>query len=158
LSLATPNLQTVYELSFQSFPWATTARPLLFVLIGLLLIRFLRRRAVYQVMGFVSISAGIIFSILVLMTTVPEFMKAREEYASGKTIMIEGIVHDFVPAPSSGIPVESFKVGESVFTFETVDKSPCFHNASPRAGIIQDGQFVRINYFGDCIQKIQVRY
>lgn len=107
-------------------------------------------------MGYVAVSAGILFFILKVMIAVPEFLRVRNEYAAGKTAIVEGVIHDFQPAPQSGLPIESFKIGETVFTYEAYSDSPCFHNAPIHAGPLRGGEDARINYYKDCIQRVDI--
>jgi hypothetical protein len=107
-------------------------------------------------MGFVALSAGILFFVLKVTVTLPEFLKARNEYVAGKTAVVEGIVHDFQPAPQRGLLIESFKVGETVFIYEAYSNSPCFHNAPIHAGPVREGQVARISYYKDCIQRVDI--
>jgi hypothetical protein len=153
--MTSQNTQTVFEIGIRSFPWATTAYPLFFVVIGVILIRFVRKGPA-QVMGFLAVSAGILFFILKVTIAVPDFFTVRNEYASGKTTVTEGIVHDFHPAPASGLSIESFKIGETVFTYEAYSNSPCFHNAPIHAGPLREGQFARISFYRDCIQRVDI--
>jgi len=153
--MTSQNAQTVFEIGIRSFPWATTVYPLFFVVLGAILIRF-GRKSPAQAVGFLAISAGIIFFSLKVIIALPKFITARNEYAAGKTEVVEGIVHDFQPAPASGISIESFKIGETVFTYDAYPDSPCFHNAPIHAGPLRGGQFARISYYKDCIQRVDI--
>jgi len=152
--MTSQNAQTVFELGFRSFPWATTAYPIFFVVLGVILIRFARKSPA-KAMGFIAVSGGILFFSLKVMINVREFVTARHEYASGKTAVAEGVVHDFLPFPSSGLAIESFKIGETDFAYEDRDSS-CFHNSPIHAGPLREGQFVRISYYKDCIQRVDI--
>ena len=90
------NYRTVFELGFRSFPWSTVSGPLLFIGISFLLIklsRFVKRKTLYFATGvFVGSIATIIFVVL-LITIVPDFLKLRNAYVSGKSQGRRGCRH-----------------------------------------------------------------
>lgn len=133
--------------------------PLLFIGISLLLIklsRFFKRKTFYLAAGvFLGSIATIIFVVL-LITIVPDFLKLRNAYVSGKSQVVGGVVTDFHPAPMIGPAAESFMTNGIVFSDNAVDGSPCFHNAPLHHGPIRDGLDVRIHYNDGCIQRVDV--
>ncbi len=67
--------QTVFEIGFRPLPWARVAHPLIFVVIGLLLIRYLKKKTPYLVMGVVLACFGSLFVLLSLIIFIPNFVE-----------------------------------------------------------------------------------
>jgi hypothetical protein len=154
--MTSENFRTVFELGFNSFPLATFAHPFIFGAIGLICIRFFKRKRIFLVIGVFGISMGFLVFLLSLRTYVPKFAGPWKEYSSGKSIIVEGVVQDFHPAPMSGLAFESFTVKGVVFGYDALDYSPCFHDAPLHSGPIREGLTVRIHYYGDCIQRVEL--
>ena len=150
------NYQTIFELGFQSFPWPRVVQPLVFLAVGLLLIQLFRSKKFYVILGAFVASMASLFLLLSLVIFVPNFVKQRSAYVSGKSVVVEGIVQDFRPAPALGPARESFSVDGISFSYNALDDSPCFHNAPFRGGPVREGLDVRIHYYEDCIQRIEV--
>ncbi len=149
------NYQTIFELGFRTFPWAGVGHTLIVLPIGLILTRFPKSRR-FALVGILMVSAASFFFLISLLAFVPNFLKLRREYLSGKSALVEGIVENFHPAPAIGPLEESFSVRGILFSYYAGDNTPCFHNAPFRKGPIRDGMFVRIHYNEGCIQRIDI--
>jgi hypothetical protein len=75
---------------------------------------------------------------------------------SGKSVVVEGIIQNFRPAPALGPATESFSVNGIVFSYDALEDTPCFHDAPIHRGPIQEGLKVRIPYNDSCIQRIDI--
>jgi hypothetical protein len=150
------NYQTVFELGFRSFPWTSIIRPLVFIGMGLLLIQLFKRRTFYVMVGAFVASMSLLFFLLSLMIFVPNFVKLRAEYVSGKSVVVEGVIRDFHPAPAMGPAIESFDVNTAEFAYNALDDTPCFHDAPLHKVPIREGLIVRIHYHEDCIQRVEI--
>jgi hypothetical protein len=155
--MAEANYQTIFEIGFRSFPWARVAHPLVFVAVGLLLVRFLKSRQIYLVMGIFIASLASFFFLISLVVFVPQFVALRSAYVSGRSSIVEGTVENFHPAPALGPARESFSVRGVIFSYNALDDTPCFHNAPYHGGPIRDGLDVRIHYNEECIQRVDIR-
>jgi hypothetical protein len=151
------NYQMVFELGLRSFPWARMLHPMPFIVIGLLLFRFCRRRQIYPVMGIIVASLASLFFLFSLVIFVPNFIKLRSAYVSGRTSVVEGVVENFRPAPALGPARESFSVRGVIFSYNVLDDTPCFHNAPLHGGPIRAGSNIRIHHNDGCIQRVDVR-
>jgi hypothetical protein len=151
------NYQTVFEMGLSSFPWARVLHPVPFIVIGLLLFRFFRSKQIYQVMGVITASLGSILFLLSLIIFVPNFVRLRSAYVSGRSSVVEGVVENFRPAPTLGPARESFSVRGVVFSYNVLDDTPCFHNAPLHGGPIRGGSDIRIHYKDGCIQRVDVQ-
>jgi hypothetical protein len=154
--MAQGSYQTIFELGFMSFPWARIVSPIVFLGLGLCLIRFFKKKALYFSVGLLLASMASIFLILSLITFIPGFIHLRNAYISGKSAIAEGVIESFSPAPTLGPSQESFAVGSKLFSYNALDDTPCFHNAPIHKGPIRAGLNVRIYFDGDCIQRIDV--
>jgi hypothetical protein len=156
IAMTRMNYQTVFEIGLSSFPWGGVAHPLSFVGIGLLLCLFARSKKVYLLIGVSMASLASIFSLILLVIAVPNFIKLRSAYTSGKSSIIEGVVENFRPAPTIGPASESFSVRGVILSYNALEATPCFHNAPLHAGPIRDGLGVRIRYYEGCIERVDI--
>jgi len=149
--------QSVFEIGFRSFPWFTFLHPIPFIVIGVLLFRFVKSKQTYQIAGIlVAIFASIIF-LLNTVSLVPEFVRDRSAYRTGDSSMVEGVVENFYPAPALGPSKESFAVNGTMFSYYVGTATACFSNTPNHRGPIRPGLHVRIYYKNDCIQRVDVR-
>lgn len=102
------------------------------------------------------VSVALFFFLVSLVALVPNFLKLRGNYVSGKSALVEGAVEDFHPAPSIGPAEESFSVRGIWFSYNALDDTPCFHNAPLHGGPLRAGLGVRILYNEGCIQRVDV--
>src|SRR5882757_6652802 len=84
------NYETVFELGFRSFPWTRVIHPIIFLTVGLLLILFKSKKFFFIVGVFVASMASL-FLLISLVTLVPNFVKLRTAYLSGKSLVVEGL-------------------------------------------------------------------
>ena len=150
------NYRTIFELGFHSFPWSRVIQPIVFIIMGLLLIKFLRAKRYFVIVGVFVASMACLVLLTSLVIFIPNFVSLRSAYASGRSTILEGVIRDFHPAPTRGPAIESFMVGGETFSYNALDDTPCFHNAPFRKGPIQEGLDVRIHYSDGCIQRIEV--
>ena len=150
------NYQTIYELGFRSFPWPTIVRLLAFAALGLLIIKLFKKKTFYVVVGVFVASMSTLFLLISLIVFIPGFVKLRRTYVSGKSMVAEGVVQSFHPAPVIGSALESFSVNGVSFWYYAGDDAPCFNNAPLHKGPIREGLNVRIHYYGECIQRVEL--
>jgi hypothetical protein len=98
------------------------------------------------------------FSWLVLwaLFTVPAYLSLRSALQSGHCDVIEGIVTDFEPMPSSGHGRESFSVAGVHFTYSDFVITPGFHRTQYRGGPMKADLRVRIHYRGEDIARLEI--
>jgi hypothetical protein len=149
------NYKTIFEIGFSTFPWGGLLHPVFFILFGLLLFRFGRRKQFYQVVGGIG-AAFATFFLLLGLTPVPKFIELRHTYKSGNSSVVEGVVENFHPAPVLGIAEESFSVHGVDFSYNALDSTPCFHDAPIHKGPIRAALSVRIYYKDGCIQRLDI--
>jgi hypothetical protein len=150
------NYQTIFELGFRSFPWQRVLQPLIFLALGLLLIQFFKRKPFHLIVGVFVASMASFFFLISLVIFVPEFVRLRSAYTSGKSDIVDGVIQNFQPAPTIGPALESFSVNGVSFSYNALDDTPCFHNAPLHKGPIREELNVRIHYYDRCIQRVEV--
>lgn len=115
-----------------------------------------KKRAFYIGTGGFIASMALIVLLVSLVTFIPKFVSLRSSYVSGKSVVVEGIIQNFRPAPALGPATESFSVNGIVFSYDALEDTPCFHDAPIHRGPIQEGLKVRIPYNDSCIQRIDI--
>jgi len=150
------NYQTIFELGFRSFPWPRVVQPFIFLIIGLLFVRLFQGEKFYFIVGILVASTASIFLLISLVIVIPDFVKLRSAYMSGKGAVVTGVVQKFQPAPAIGPARESFSINEALFSYNVLDDTPCFHNSPLHSGPIHEGLNVRIHFFEGCIQRVEV--
>jgi hypothetical protein len=101
-------------------------------------------------------SFALIIFVILLTKTLSDFITLRHAYVSGNSLIVEGTIENFQPAPATGPASESFYVGNTSFSYNVLDDTLCFHDAPLHHGPIRDGLNVRIHYHEDCIQRVDV--
>lgn len=152
--MTTDNYQTIFELGPQSFPWPIHLCVLL--IIGLLFIKLFKNKKYFFTAGIIMTTMASIFLLISLMAFIPKYVKLRNAYVSGKSVVVEGVVQNFRPAPALGPLTESFSVNGVSFSYYAAADTPCFNNAPLHRGPIRNGLYVRIHYYEDCIQRVDV--
>ncbi|HME56952.1 MAG TPA: hypothetical protein VKF63_01335 [Terracidiphilus sp.] len=150
------NYLTIFELGPRSFPWPIHLYILLIIGVLLIKIKYFRNNKYFFIAGIFATSMASIFILVSLMAFIPEYIKLQNEYVSGKSVVVEGVVQNFRPAPALGPATESFSVNEVSFSYYAAADTPCFTNAPFRKGPIRDGLNVRIHYYKNCIQRVEV--
>lgn len=151
------NYQTIFEIGLRSFAWGALFHPTIFIVIGLLLVRFSKGRAYFQFVGGAGALFGGLIFLLAAIVMVPEFIDARHAYVKGDTSIIQGTVENFRPTHALGPSEESFSVKGVKFSYYIGDSTPCFHNDPRFKGPLHAGLDVRIYYKDACIQRVDVR-
>jgi len=151
-----PHYETVFEIGLKSFPWADALHPAIAVVIGVPLFLFSKGKKFYGLVGLVLAIFGAFLVLIMAMVLVPKYISLRRAYVGGNSTIVEGVVENFHPAPTLGAARESFSVNGTVFDYNALDSTPCFHDAPFRKGPIRPGLEVRIFYRDGCIQRVDV--
>jgi len=70
---------------------------------------------------------------------------------------VEGMITDFVPMPKEGHQKESFKVEGIEFNYSDYEPSCGFHNTKSHGGPIDQGKYVKINYYKGLILQLWIK-
>ena len=107
-----------------------------------------------KIFQFISIASfGI--SLVAAAISLVEYHQMKSSLAAGDYQVTEGIVEEFVPLPSSGQPVESFRVGGASFHYGSGWDSLFFNSAWNRGNIHNHTQ-IRITHRGNNILRVEV--
>jgi hypothetical protein len=143
---------TVFDISQKPFEWWWSAIGLLFVIVGIVVLKYGRWLSVskdHKLMGwcFIIFGSGAAFVIFVLMySTYDEYMQA---YKTGRYSVVQGVVEDFHPMPYEGHQNECFRVEKEKFCYSDYEVSPAFNQSASHGGPIRAGLPVRITYYED---------
>jgi len=75
----------------------------------------------------------------------------RREY-----VVVEGVVHDFVPGPLSEHPMESFEVAGHRYKYSNAMVQEGFNNTQSHGGPMREGLRVRIADVGGRIARLEI--
>jgi hypothetical protein len=148
--------RTVFEIGFRFFPWSAFVHPAIILLVGIVL-SVVSRHGLSRVVGLVAIALSGLIGLVLCVVLIPRFTSRRSDYLKGKTSIVEGTIENFHPMPRVGPSRESFSVSGVMFSYDVLDETPCFHDSPPHQGPIRQGQFVRIHYDNECIQRVDIR-
>ena len=156
--------KVVFEIASGGLGNLTFALPgLLFIGIGILLIRNRDKLSRNKPKWIVNVFSWFFFSFAVLWTLIAGLgigllqYNLRSDYADGNFNVVEGIVENFDPMPSGGHKMESFTVNGVKFEYSDFVVTPGFNNATSRGGPISESLPVRISYIRNTILKLEVR-
>jgi hypothetical protein len=154
---------TVFDITQKPFEWWWLAFGLIFVVIGVVLIRFgpkldrdkngkrfgLTFAIDSRLLGwfFVIFASGwTLFAFGEAYSTYHEYVHA---YQTGQYSVVEGLVEDFHPMPYEGHQSECFRVNKEKFCYSDYEISPAFNQSASHGGPIRAGLPVRITYYED---------
>ncbi|HEY2711220.1 MAG TPA: DUF3592 domain-containing protein [Chthoniobacterales bacterium] len=96
--------------------------------------------------------------LLWALLTVPGYISLRSALQSGQCAVVEGVVTDFQPMPSSGHGDESFSVAGVRFAYSDFVITPGFHRTTYRGGPMREGLHVRILYQDQDIARLEIAH
>ena len=94
--------------------------------------------------------------ILWILHTVPGHLSLRSALQRGHCAVVEGVITNFQPMPSTGHGAESFTVNGVHFSYSDFIITPGFHRTNYRKGPVSDGLHVRIHYRGQDIARLEI--
>jgi hypothetical protein len=107
----------------------------------------LTRRQSHKLFGTVFVSFAGLMALLVIPSTILDYVHTRASYTHRTYQIVEGSVTDFDPMPVTGHRVETFKVAGIRFAFSDFDESDYgYNNTASHGGVIRQGLWVRICY------------
>jgi hypothetical protein len=156
---------TAFDISQKPFEWWWPAIGLLFVAIGIIVIRYGRWLAMSndsKIMGwvFVIFGSGVALGLFVL--TYSTYSEYLDAYKTGRYSVVEGLVEDFHPLPYEGHQDECFRVEKQKFCYSDYEVSPAFNQTASHGGPIRAGLPVRVAYIEDAdfkphILRLEIR-
>jgi hypothetical protein len=119
------------------------------------------RRQSRKLFGTVFVSLAGLMALIVIPSTLLEYVHTRSSYTHRTYQPVEGPVTDFDPMPITGHRLETFKVAGIRYAFSDLDESDYgYHNTASHGGVIRPGLRVRIAYLpreqGNVILKLEI--
>jgi hypothetical protein len=163
---------TVFDITQKPFEWWWPAFGLIFVVIGVFLIKFgpkIDRNKNLKKPGFsLAVDSRLIgWSFVVFASgwtlfafggAYFDYRDSVQAYRTGQYSMVEGLVEDFHPMPYEGHQNECFRVKKEKFCYSDYAVSPAFNQSASHGGPIRAGLPVRIAYYeGDNFQAYILR-
>ena len=143
---------TVFDVLRTAFQWQWTAYGLVSIAICLALPKLMRifgtRKPRWRVTWMPRFLLGfaIVSTLLVLIATSVDYLRATDALRNKKTSVVEGLVTEFSPMPYTGHRLESFVVRGIRFAYADAVITAGFHNTTSHGGPIYEGLPVRIWY------------
>lgn len=155
--------ETVFEVTQKPFEWWWPAFGLIFVVIGVFLIKFgpkldrnKNRKDIRltfaispKLLGWFFVVFASLWTLIAFGSTYSSYRELLEAYRTGRYSVVEGIVEDFHPMPYGGHQSECFRVAKERFCYSDYAVSPAFNQSASHGGPIRAGLPVRISYCED---------
>jgi hypothetical protein len=160
----TAGYRVVFDIASAGYrSWPIPAFGLIFVSIGAGLIVFKKSLPQWKKAPLLFMAFSIFFLGFAILWTAVVFVSTYSEYSSlvsaeqeGRVEVVEGVVTNFAPMPTSGRGWEQFCVSGRCFDYSDSSISTAFNNTSLHGGPIRAGLPVRVSYVGNSIAKLEV--
>ncbi|GHC66836.1 hypothetical protein [Ulvibacter litoralis] len=126
-------------------------------IIVLILMRKFNAKRSQQIFMYFWIGFGVLWTTLAFISTGSEYFSSIRAMKNGTYKEVEGIVENFDPMPHSGHKNESFTVNGVKFEYSDFGPSSGFNNTKSHGGPIDEGKYVRINYYDGKILQLWVK-
>jgi predicted PurR-regulated permease PerM len=142
--------------------WWFPAGGLLFVLIGIILVKFRKiiapriPRIFISIFVFFWLSFACLWTVVTFAMTFSDFLTLQNAMQNNLADFVEGTVTNFSPMPYSGHVDESFEVNGHKFSFSDFAITAGFNNTKSHGGPIDEGVHVRIWYIKNKIARLEI--
>lgn len=155
--------ETVFEITQKPFEWWWPGIGLVFLVIGVMFIRFgpsldrnkngknfgLTFAIPPKRLGWFFVIFASFWSLVAFGFTYSSYRQLVGAYRAGKYSVVEGTIEDFHPMPYEGHQNECFRVEKERFCYSDYEVSPGFNQSASHGGPIRAGLRVRIAYSED---------
>jgi hypothetical protein len=155
--------ETVFEITQKPFEWWWPAFGLIFIVIGVVFIKFgprlnrnkggkyfgLTFAMPPKLLGWFFVIFASFWTLVAFGFTHSSYRELVGAYRAGKYSLVEGFVEDFHPMPYEGHQNECFRVEKERFCYSDYEVSPAFNQSASHGGPIRAGLPVRIAYYED---------
>jgi hypothetical protein len=150
--------KVVFDITQKAFDWRFPAVGFLFVIVGMILAWMGRRHAWagFRRIGYTFVGFGSLWTLIVLSTTLREYVMLHQAYRNGQYSVVEGQVENFRPMPYDGHQQECFSVQHTTFCYSDFERTAGFNNAASHGGPIRSGLPVKVAYVDGHILRIEV--
>ena len=159
------NYKVVFDIADAGYKsWTFPAFGFIFVCIGIVLI-VSRKYAPWlwrgnstmkSVFPIIYFSGATLWTLVTFLATYSDYSALSSAQKTGRTQIVEGPVHDFVPMPVTGHSQERFCVSTRCFEYSDYGVTAGFNNTSSHGGPVRDNLQVRVTYVGNEIAKLEV--
>jgi hypothetical protein len=156
---------TVFDIAQAGYKeWSFPAFGLIFVAVAIAMLLFrgklsgiTGKRSQYgRGAAWLLLSIAGLWTIGSFVATFGEYRTLLSSLKDGRARVVEGIVTEFTPMPSSGHALERFCVSHKCFHYSDFEVSAGFNNTSSHGGPIREGLPVRVTYVDDTIVRLEV--
>jgi len=151
---------TVFDITQQHFAWWFPAAGFLFVIVGIVLVKFVAKypsqRYVAKLTGWVMIVFASFWTLVAFGITFSRYEEYTEAYRTGRYSVVEGPVEDFQPMPYEGHQDECFRVKDARFCYSDYGEQAGFNQSASHGGPIREGLPVRVAYFDGRILRLEI--
>jgi len=155
--------ETVFEITQKPYQWWWPAIGLVFLIIGVVFIRFGPRLdrnkngnkfglsfvIPPKPLGWFFVIFASFWTLVAFSLTYSSYLKLVGAYRAGRYSVVEGTVEDFHPMPYEGHQSECFRVQKERFCYSDYEVSATFNQSASHGGPIRAGLPVRIAYYED---------
>jgi hypothetical protein len=150
--------RVVFDISQKGLDWWLPAIGFLFLIAGIVLAWTgrLQEWTRWRITGYVFVGFSLFWTLVVLATTLREYLVLHEAYRNGHYSVVEGEVENFHPMPYAGHQDECFSVKGTSFCYSDFEPTAGFNNTASHGGPIRSGLPVRVAYVDGHILRIEV--
>jgi hypothetical protein len=113
-------------------------------------------RMLVRVFPFVYFGFATLWTIVVVGSTLKEYLSLTSALRDGRVSIVEGVVSHFKPMPYTGHAMERFCVQDTCFAYSDFVVTSGFNNTSSHGGPIREGLRVRIAHVSGTIVRLEV--
>lgn len=146
--------ETVFEISWQTFPWPVLIVGATGFVLGavVLALRFSRSSRSWRVVGIALMIMGLFWCL----KQVLDHYRLTQALARQQTQVVEGHVSNYEFRMHDGHGFESFFVNGAGFHYSDFVPSGGYHQPASQGGVIREGLLVRLHYLGNTILRVEI--
>jgi hypothetical protein len=146
--------ETVFEISWQTFPWPVLIVGVTGFVLGavVLAIRFSRGSRSGKIVGIALMIMGLLWCL----NQVLDHHRLTRALATQQARVVEGPVSNYEFRMHDGHGFESFLVNGEGFHYSDFVPSGGYHQPASQGGMIREGLWVRLHYLGNTILRVEI--
>ncbi len=146
--------RTVFEISWQTFPWPAAIVGVAGLAVGAIVLRSKRaeRSGAWKLVGDLLLG----FALLWIGWNVFDHYRMTQALAAHETQIAEGTIQDYEFRLHDGHGFESFTVNGVRFHYSDFIPTGGYNRPASNGGVIREGLQVRIHHVGNTILRLEV--
>jgi hypothetical protein len=155
--------RVVYDVTRTAPDLWFSAIGVVFILAGAVMVYGVRREttprtkpSMMRWFPYVFLGFGLFWTTSVTSLIIGDWLASKRAMREGRTIVVEGVVADFVPMPPGGHASETFTVGERAYEYGGSATSGRYATPMVHGGLIREGQHVRIHDHHGAILRLEI--